>query len=211
MAKKIASLFGAVAISSLLMVAAQAGLASAAVNPIVLPGYVTCTPAHGAWSGVITFQPPLMNGGNAGAETMVVKATLGNTANQCVASTGIAVIGAISGILAYNIAGANNCATVFSGTAITPLASSSKLTMTWSSPAGSAPTKWQQPGNFKLKGAVAMTKLALKGGGLTGSFNTYPSPSSVFSDTGWPATISTGCASSTGLSSLTLSGSKGAW
>jgi hypothetical protein len=165
MAKKFASLFGAVAISSLLLVASQAGLASAAVNPIVLAGYVTCTPAHGAWNGTITFQPPLMTGGTATSETMVVKATLGNTANQCVASTGIAVIGAISGILAYNIAGANNCATVFSGTAITPLAGTSKLTMAWSSPAGSAPTKWKQPGNFKLKGPVARTKLTLTGGG----------------------------------------------
>jgi hypothetical protein len=212
MAKKVTSLFGAVAISSLLLVASQAGLASASVvNPIILPGFVKCIPAHGVWNGLISFQPPLMNGGTATTETIVVKATLGNTGNLCAASTGIAVVGAISGILAYNIAGANNCATLFSGIAITPLAAASKLTMTWSVPAGSAATKWMQPGNFKLKGPVAMNKLNLTGGGLAGSFHTYPTPASVFTDAGWPATILAGCASAGGLGSLTLSGSKGAW
>jgi hypothetical protein len=166
---------------------------------------VSCSPSHGVWNGIIAFSPALKNGGTANTETMIVKASLGNTGSPCVTSAGTIALGSIAGTLKFNIAGsANNCATIFSGTAL-PAPTPGKFKLTWTTPAGGNPTNWTQAPPLVVKGAITNSKIAITGGKATGSYPD-PAPKATLSDA-----VATGCASSTGLSSLTLSTSSGKW
>jgi hypothetical protein len=215
MARKLVLILSATALLSLFSVTVESAIAQAASNPIVLPGKVTCTPASGVWNGAVSFIPPLMNGGTANTEELVVQAALGNTASPCVATTGIAVLGTIAGTLTFNIAGtANNCATIFSGIALPAPTPASKFKMTWTTPAGSAPTKWAQPTTFSVTGAANSSGIAIKHGTVAGSFSPLAGPKATLSDANWPGlagAVATGCASAGGLASLTLSTSTGKW
>lgn len=177
--------------------------------PPVLPGTVTCVPSQGPWSGVIAFSPPLFSNGTATTEKMVVKALLGNSASPCVTTAGIAVTGSILGKMTFTGVKANRCSKVFNGLSRVPL-STSKFKMTWTTPPG-APTVWKLPGTFSVVGALGMTSMTITGGTVTGSFSPYPTPNATLSDSNWPTAIPTGCTSTTGLSSLTLSTSTGTW
>jgi hypothetical protein len=177
-------------------------------NP-VLPGVVTCNASQGVWSGGITFNPPLLNGGTSTTETMVVKATLGNSASPCVTTAGIAVAGAIKGTLTFTGAKSNRCSKVFSGLSRVPT-STSKFKLTWITPPG-APTPWKQLPMFSVVGAPGMTSLTVTGGKVTGSFAPYGTPNATLSDSTWSAVVPAGCASSAGVSSLTLGTSSGTW
>jgi len=204
----------AVALSTLVSIPVGIGVAGATVFPVNRPGTVTCTPSAGVWNGVITFSPPLMNGGTANAETMTVKAVLGNTASPCVTSAGTIALGSIVGSLKFTIAGStNNCATIFSGSALPAPAPASKFKLTWSAPAGSNPTNWTQPSSFKVVGAVTLAHIVITKGAATGSYASA-TPKASLSNSNWPGAsgaVATGCASTTGLSSLTLGTSAGKW
>jgi hypothetical protein len=211
MFRKSVLILAAACLSAGFTLIAEIGTAGAAVNP-PYPGTVTCTPAHGVWSGVMTFSPALMLGGTANVEKIVVKASLGNTASPCVTNTGVIALGSILGTITLSIAGhANDCATIFSGTAITPAVA--KFKMTWTSPAGANPTLWTQAPSFKFKGAPSLAKINVTLGHVSGSFSPSPGTASL-SDTNWPGAsgaVATGCTASSGLGSLTLSTSKGKW
>jgi len=196
---------------SLFTLVGGSGVAHAVSLGVNEPGVVTCVPAHGPWSGTISFAPALINGGTATTEVMVVKAALGNTGNLCSGSTGIAALGNITGKLTFNIAGANNCATIFSGAALAAPAAGSKFKMTWSVPAGANPTRWKMPGAFVVTGALNESKITVRGGAVAGSFTPFAAPKANLSDANWPAAIPAGCASPGGLASLTLNTSKGRW
>jgi hypothetical protein len=216
MARKIVLILAATALPSLLIVAAESGVANAASNPTNLPGNVTCSPAGGVWSGAITFTPPLLNGGTSSTEVFTVQATLGNSASFCVApSVTVPVLGTIVGKLKFSIPGnANNCATIFSGVTLPAPAAGSKFKMTWTTPAGSNPTKWTQPTAFKVTGAANSSGIAIKHGTVAGSFTPFAAPKATLSDATWPGlagAVATGCASAGGLASLTLSTSSGKW
>jgi hypothetical protein len=165
------------------------------------------------WNGTISFTPPLFNGGGASTEVMIVKAALGNTASPCVGTTGIAALGSIAGKLTFSIAGsANNCATIFSGVALP--APVGKFKMTWTTPAGSNPTKWTQPSAFSVTGSAALSSITVKNGTVAGSFTPFANPKATLSDANWPGAtgaVATGCASTGGLANLTLSTSTGKW
>jgi hypothetical protein len=175
----------------------------------VLPGVVTCNPSQGVWTGTIRFSPPLINGGTSTTEKMVVSATLGNSASPCVTTAGIAVDGAIKGTLIFNGAGANKCSKVFNGLSRVPT-TTSKFKLTWTVPPG-APTPWKQPPAFSVVGAPSMTSMSVTGGKVTGSFSPYATPNATLSDSSWSSAVPLGCASSSGLGSLTLGTSAGTW
>ncbi len=177
--------------------------------PPVLPGMVTCNQSLGQWSGAINFSPPLFSNGTATSETMTVKATLGNSASPCVTTAGIAVNGAIKGTMTFTGAKANRCSKVFNGLSRVPT-STSKFKLTWTTPPG-APTVWKQPPAFSVVGAVGMTSLTVTGGKVTGSFSPYATPNATLSDASWATAVPTGCASTAGLSTLTLGTSAGTW
>jgi hypothetical protein len=177
--------------------------------PPVLPGVVTCNPSQGVWSGSITFTPPIFNGGTATTEKMVVKATLGNSASPCVTTAGIAVTGAIKGTLTFTGAKSNRCSKIFNGASHVPTATS-KFKLTWTTPPG-APTVWKQPSAFSVIGAPSMTSLSVTGGAVTGSFSPYASPNAMLADSTWGTSVPLGCASSAGISNLTLGTSAGTW
>ena len=205
MARKIVLIFTAVALPLLLVVTMESGVAQAAP---VFPGTVTC--GSGAWSGSIRFTPPLRSTGTAGSETFTVSARLGNSANGCPGTTGVVYQGAIRGKLRFNVTNANNCATIFSGTALVPVPAS-KFKLSWINPVG-APTHWKQPPPFSVVGAAAMTNITVTGGKVTGSFSPYPTPIATLSDATWNAVnIGTACSSSSGLTSLPLGTSTGTW
>jgi len=212
MTRKTVLILVAVGVSSLVLATVRSGTAGAVYNPTVLPGTVKCNATSGVWSGVVSFSPALLNGGTASSETMSIQATLGNSASPCIGTTGIAASGVITGALRFNIAGsANDCATIFSGASLPAPAAGSQLKMQWTTPPGSANTPWKQPSNFSVKGAIGMNKITIKNGTVTGSFTPFANPKAVLSDAGWPATIATACASSTGLTSLSLGLSSGKW
>lgn len=211
MTRKIVLAIAALGLVSFLFITVEVETAGALNHSTVLTGTVTCKPASGVWSGTIRFSPALFNGGTATGEKMVVSATLGNSASPCITTSGIAVAGAITGNLGFSFAGANNCATIFSGSALPAPVTGSKFKMTWTTPSGSTPTNWKQPSNFNFNGALAMNKITIKNGTVTGSFAPFANPKAVLSDVGWPTTIAAGCSSSTGLSSLTLGTSTGKW
>ncbi len=217
MARKTILILGATALSSLFTVAAESGVAHAVSNPTNLPGHVTCSPAGGVWSGVITFAPPLMNAGTANTETFTVKATLGATGSSCVApSVTVPVLGTIAGKLKFSIPGsANYCATIFSGVALPAPAAASKFKMNWTTPAGYNPTNWtNNTPAFKVTGALNMSDIVVKRGAVAGSFTPFAGPKATLSDANWPGlagAVATGCASTGGLASLTLSTSAGKW
>lgn len=186
----------------------EAGAAGTPLLP-VLPGTVTCMQAQGPWSGTIRFSPPLFSNGTATTETMIVDASLGNSASPCVTTAGIAVSGAISGKMTFTGAKANRCSKVFNGLSRVPI-SASKFKLTWTTPPG-APTVWKQPPAFSVVGAPGLTSLTVTGGKVTGSFSPYATPNAALSDSTWPAVIPAGCTSTTGLASLTLGTSTGTW
>jgi hypothetical protein len=188
--------------------AMEAGAAGIPFQP-VLPGVVTCNQSQGAWSGAIQFSPPLFSNGTATTETMIVKATLGNSASPCVTTAGIAVAGAIKGTMTFTGAKANRCNKVFNGLSRVPTPTS-KFKLTWTTPPG-APTQWKQPPAFSVVGALGMTSLTVTGGKVTGSFSPYATPNATLSDSTWASVIPTGCASTAGLSNLTLGTSAGTW
>ena len=146
----------------------------------ILPGTVTCNQSQGAWAGSIRFTPPIRNGGTATTETMIVKASLGNSASPCVTTAGIAVDGAIKGKLVFTGSGANKCSKVFNGLSRVPT-TTSKFKLTWAVPPG-APTPWKQPTAFSVVGAPGMTSLTVTGGTVTGSFSPYATPNATLSD-----------------------------
>jgi hypothetical protein len=186
------------------------GSGAAQASP-VLPGTVTCNAASGVWTGTIRFKPALRNGGTAPKETMQIAAGLGNSASPCITTSGTVEAGKITGKLKFALPAANDCATVFSGSALPPpVGGASKFKLTWGNPPG-APTNWKHPPPFSVTGAAGMTNISVTGGKVTGSFSPYLTPNASFSDTGWPTTIAAACASSSGLSSLTLGTSGGTW
>ena len=213
MPRKILLFVSTATLLSLVSVSVASSVATAATFPVNFPGTVTCSPSDGVWNGTIAFSPPLMNGGTANTETMIVKASLGNTGSPCVTSAGTIALGSITGTLTFNIAGsANNCATVFSGTAL-PAPTPGKFKLTWTVPAGGNPTKWTQAPPFVVTGAVTNSKIVVKNAKVTGSY-AFPAPKASLSDANWPGAsgaVATGCASSTGLSTLTLATSTGKW
>jgi hypothetical protein len=214
MARKTVLILAATALASLFVVTAASSVAQAVSNPVNLPGVVTCSPSGGVWSGAIAFSPPLMYGGTANTETFTVQATLGNTTSACVTTPGFPALGTIVGKLKFNIPGAaNNCATIFSGVAL-PAPTGGKFKMTWTTPAGGNPTKWTKPPAFSVTGAATLADIVVKGGAVAGSFTPFGTPKASLSDANWPGAsgaVSTGCSSSTGLGSLTLSTSSGKW
>ncbi len=199
---------------SLLLVAAGSSVAQAARNP-VLPGTVACSPVGGVWTGTIRFVPPLINGGVANNEKMIIKAKLGNTTSPCVTTAGFVALGTIKGKLKFHIPGAaNNCATIFSGLALPAPALASKFKIKWTTPAGSTPTTWTQPGPFVVTGALALNNITITGGAVAGSFTPFALQSATLSDATWPGAagaVATGCAAPGGLAALTLSTSSGTW
>jgi hypothetical protein len=214
MTRKTMLILAATALPSLFVVASASNVAQAASNPVNLPGTVTCSPSGGVWSGVITFAPPLMNGGTANTEVFTVKAALGNTASPCVGTAGFVAIGSIAGKLKFSIPGsANNCATIFSGVTL-PAPTGGRFKMIWTTPAGGNPTKWTNAPTFLVTGAASLADIVVKRGAVAGSFTPFGAPKATLSDANWPGAsgaVSTGCASSTGLGSLTLSTSSGKW
>ena len=213
MARRLVLILATTVLMSLLLVRLDSVAAHAVTYGTNLPGKVTCSPAGGVWNGTITFTPPLFNGGTANTETFVVNALLGNTGSPCIANTGIVVLGSIKGKLTFSIAGsANNCATIFSG--VTLPAPTGKFKMAWTTPAGSNPTKWTQPSAFKVTGAATLADITVKKGTVAQSFAPLANPTATFSDANWPGAtgaVATGCASSTGLASLTRGTSTGTW
>jgi hypothetical protein len=213
MIRKAVLILAAVALPSLLSVSVEAGVAQAMP---VFPGNVTCSNASGGpWSGAITFTPPLKNGGTATTETFKVVAKLGSSTNPCVTSTTNPghVVGLIKGKLKFTTSGgANACTTIFSGSALSaPVGAISKFTLKWLLPAG-APTHWVHTAPFVVTGALAQNQITVTGGTVaTASFAPYPTPNATLSGAGWPATVTAGCASAAGLSSLTLNQSAGTW
>jgi hypothetical protein len=214
MARKLVLSLSTIALLSLFLVTAASGSAQAVSNPVNLPGTITCSPSGGVWNGVVTFSPPLMNGGTANTEKIVVKALLGNTASPCVGTAGFVALGSIAGTLTFSIPGsANNCATIFSGVTLPAPALPGKFKMTWTSPAGN-PTKWTQPSYFKVTGAANMSDIVVKKGTLAGSFTPFANPKASLSAANWPGAsgaVATGCAASGGLANLTLGTSAGKW
>ncbi len=214
MSRKVVLTIAATALASLVAVAAASSVAQASSNPVNLPGKVTCSPSGGVWNGAITFSPPLMNGGTASTEIFTVQATLGNTASPCVTTPGFPALGTIVGKLKFSIPGsANNCATIFSGVTL-PAPTGGKFKMTWTTPAGGNPTKWTNAPAFSVTGAATLADIVVKRGTVAGSFTPFGAPKATLSDANWPGAsgaVSTGCTSSTGLGSLTLSTSSGKW
>ncbi len=209
MGKRALFVIATLVVLSPLFVAIESGPAGA----VTLPGTVKCSSAGGVWNGTIRFTPPLFNGGSATVEKMVVSATLGSTASPCIPSVASVgpVIGAITGGLGFSMTGANNCATIFSGSALPAPVTGSKFKMTWTTPSGATATTWKQPSNFSFVGAAAMSKITITNGTVAGSFAPFANPNAVLKDVGWPTTIASACASTSGLSSLTLGMSKGKW
>lgn len=215
MSRKILLVLAAV-LPSLLVVTVGSAVAQAVTNPVILPGHVTCSTAGGVWNGIVDFSPALKNGGTSNHEEIRVKAILGSTSSPCVTTGGFVAIGAIAGQVKFHIPGtANNCATIFSGTALpTPTNTTSAppiFKIKWTTPSGSTPTKWKQPANFVVTGAAAFTSISITGGTASGSFTPYATPTATLSDSNWPAAVAAGCSSAGGLSSLTLSTSTGTW
>jgi hypothetical protein len=216
MYRRILPVLAAAVLPTVFLVTVGSGAAEAVTNPVTLLGTVTCSTAGGVWNGMVTFSPPLKNGGTANNEEMIVKATLGNTGSSCVTSGGFFAIGVIGGQLRFHIPGtANNCATIFSGSALpTPTnttAAPPRFKIKWTVPSGSAPTKWKQPANFVVTGAAAMTSITINGGTASGSFTPYVGPTATLSDSTWAAAAAAGCSSAGGLANLTLSTSTGSW
>ncbi|HEY5252892.1 MAG TPA: hypothetical protein VIJ09_14595 [Acidimicrobiales bacterium] len=196
----------------LLLLTVDVGVAQAIP---VFPGTVTCNASGGVWSGMVKFSPPLRAGGVATHETVSVSAHLGNTTLPCGTSAtppaGSKVLGVIKGVAKISMASANDCATIFSGSAVVPLPA--KFAITWHSPAG-APTKWTQPPLFSFVGATNFSSLTITGGTVAGSFSPYLTPIATLSDANWPnstGAVATGCNSTGGLHHLTLSTSSGTW
>jgi hypothetical protein len=216
MARKIVLILSAFVLPSFLFIALESGAASAVSNGVNQPGQVTCSPAHGVWTGTIRFVPPLMNGGTANKEKFVINATLGNSASPCVTTAGTVALGTIKGLLKFHIPGsANNCATIFSGAALpAPVGVNSRFQIIWSTPPGSNPTNWKQLPPFVVTGSAGLNDITISGGKVTGSYSPYPPANATLSDTNWPGAsgaVATGCASTGGLASLTLSTSAGTW
>ncbi len=135
----------------------------------------------------------------------------GIPASPCITTSGTVEAGKITGALKFVLPNANACATVFSGSPLPPpVGTISNFHLTWGNPPG-APTNWKHPPPFSVTGAAAMTNISVTGGKVTGSFSPYPTPNATLSDAGWPTTIATACASTAGLSSLTLGTSGGTW
>ncbi len=214
MARKALLLLAASVLPSLMLITIDSGAAHAVSNPVVQPGNVTCNTAGGVWSGKIRFVPPLKNGGGANNEKMIITATLGNTASPCVTTAGTVALGKIKGKLKFHIPGtANNCATIFGGAAL-PAPVVGKFKITWTTPAGSAPTTWTQPGPFAVTGALALNDITITGGAVAGSYMPIAAPTATLSDANWPGAVgavATGCAAAGGLAALTLSTSSGTW
>src|ERR1700722_593212 len=211
MARRILLFVSTATLLSLVSLSIVSNVAQASTSPVNFPGTVKCNATSGAWNGVIRFTPALMNGGTASTETMVIKAALGNSASPCITTSGTIALGTISGTLKFNIAGsANNCATIFSGAAL-PAPTPGSLKMIWTTPGGGNPTLWTQTPNFNIKGAASMANIVIKNAKVTGSFTPFGAPKATLSDSNWTAAVPAGCASSTGLSSLTLFPSSGKW
>jgi len=85
------------------VLAIPVGGAGAQTDNVIGTGNPTCT---GAWSGKITFAPPLKNGGVATGE----KATIKATAKPCTSGVPVPTKGTLSGTEVITGAGANNCA-----------------------------------------------------------------------------------------------------
>lgn len=214
MARKTLLVCSTTALLCLISISVASNVAQAVSFPVNLPGTVTCSPAGGVWSGIISFTPPLMNGGTSSTEKMIVKAGLGNTGSPCIGTAGFVALGSIAGTLTFNIPGsANNCATIFSGVTL-PAPAPGKFKMTWTSPAGGNPTLWTQLPAFKVTGAANMADIVIKKAKVTGSFTPFAAPKATLSDANWPGlagAVATGCASAGGLATLTLSTSTGKW
>ncbi len=185
---------------STMFVAVEAGTAGA-VTHSVLTGIGELL-AEWRLSGTIRFTPPLFNGGTATAEKMVVSATLGNSASPCITTGGIVVTGTITGNLGFSFAGANDCATIFSGASTACSVTGSKSGHNPDDAARQHSNQLTQPSNFTVKGALALNQIKVTTGTVSGSFSPFLTPKAVLSDVGWPTTITAACASTSGLSHL---------
>jgi hypothetical protein len=87
-------------------VAVPGGVASAQRTNIVGAGIENCA---GAWTGKITFNPRLKNGGASPVETVKIKAV----AKVCAGGAPVATLGKVIASVTINAPGANNCANVF--------------------------------------------------------------------------------------------------
>ncbi len=215
MARKVLLILAALVLPLVLLVTVESGVAQA--WPI-FPGSVTCNAGGGVWHGTVHFIPPLKFGGNANLETINVSAHLGNAGNQCVTTmippAGNEVIGRIAmHLIDFSIPGAaNNCATIFSGSALPAPIPTSALIMHWNPPHGKKTTVKQLPTPFSVEGTPLMNNITVTGGNVNAA-GSFPAgvPTATLSDAGWPAAIAAGCASAGGLHSLTLSTSTGTW
>ena len=158
-----------------------------------------------------------MNGGTSSTEIFTVQATLGNYGQFCVApSVTVPVLGTIVGKLKFSIPGnANNCATIFSGVTLPAPAAALQVQDDLDHACGLQPDQLdEQPTAFKVTGAANLSGIAIKRGTVAGSFTPFAAPKATLSDANWPGlagAVATGCASATGLASLTLSTSSGKW
>jgi hypothetical protein len=120
---------------------------------------------------------------------------------------GNVVGGAIAGKMKFLGAGANNCTTLFPST-LNPTIAAFKIK--WLVPAG-APTLWTLPTSV----AFSTAAITISGGAVAGSFAPYATPTATLADPSWPGVIATACATSAGLSALTITSpsvnSTGTW
>ena len=155
-----------------------------------------------------------MNGGTASTETMKVKAALGNTGSPVPRQHRHRGAGVDRREDDFQHPGQRKQrATIFSGSLL-PAPSPGNFKMTWTTPAGANPTKWTQPSPFKVTGAASFSYINITHGTVTGSFSPLAVPKAQLSAANWPGStgaVATGCASVTGLASLTLGTSKGKW
>lgn len=201
----------ALVLSPFLFLVTASGVAQA--NPF--PGTVTCSPAHGVWNGRVTFNPPLKFGGTANTETINVSATLGTALNPCLTTMVPPPRSMVRGKLAMHLidisvpGAANDCATIFSGLALTPLSRHAAVIAHWTHPHG--PKTKETRMSVTGTAAPVFTSITVSGGVLAGSFTPFATPSATLQDANWNAVVPAGCASAGGLHSLTLSTSTGTW
>jgi len=213
--RKLALLAVGMVLSPIFGLAVAPGIASAIP---IYHGTVTCDFANGAWGGVVKFSPPLRNGGVSTHEVVTLKAgfagsstgTTGGCLTSMTPPPGNVVGGAIAGKMKFVGAGSNNCSTLFPSTLAPSIAA---FKIKWLVPHG-APTLWTSPTSV----AFSTAAITISGGAVAGSFAPYATPTATLADPSWPGlagAIATGCATSAGLSGLTITSpsvnSTGTW
>jgi hypothetical protein len=207
MTRKLLFVLATAALPSLLLFTVDSSVAQAArTNPRIHSGTITCDATNGGWIGTVKFLPPLSDSGTSNTEVLKIDATLGSAANPCVTSSAPSgVFGKIAGKLTLHQPAANNCATIFGGTPLTPVPTSD-FKVVWHNPHGETP--WTLPG-FSISGTQT-SGITITGGRVSGSFTPYSSPTATIFDTNWPTTVPGAC--TTSLASLSIGAtSSGSW